>query len=229
MISHEKIKDIIMDCIASVIVSSIIDRIQIVTKTIIVIFDKNLSLEEILFLNELKERGYILKGFCPKGSFSNYEFHEIIYEDEVNSKNNLSLACGKSIVCGLNISSAAKISLLIEDDFYSKAVLRMIYTGVKVYSISNITSELNVSDLSDGIKKKILDIVNSLKEYGVVFLKETSGEFYKHNSKVLSREDVLRAYGMKKNILVDENTLITDSARDASRDLKIKIVKSQVI
>lgn len=226
MISSEKIKYIIMDCIASVIVSNVIERIEVVRKTIIVIFDKNLSLEEILFLNGLKERGYILKGFCPKGAFSNYEFHKVIYEDEVNENDALSLACEKSIVCGLSISSAAKISLLIDDDFYSKAVLKMIYNGAQVYSVSDLNEGLNLSVLSNGVGKKILEIINTLKDYGVVFLKEVNDEFYKHDTNLLSREDVLKAYGMKKNILVNKNTLITDYAKDAARDLKIKIVKS---
>ena len=232
-----KIRDIIVSCIADMVFEEVQRRIRRINNTIIVIFEKKLSKQDILFLDELKEKGHILKALCPESTSTSYRFDEVLGEDKLD-EGIPELTASVAVICGLDIGNAAKISLLIDDTFYSKAVLKILYLGMKVYSLSNLTKDMNLEKLTHGMLQDIEDLKDRLRKYGMVFLGKSNlnpgkkpysggyeGDFYLHNKSLLSRKDVQIAHGMKRNILTGKNTLITAYARDAARDFKIKIVK----
>ncbi|MCG8540487.1 MAG: hypothetical protein MJA82_11195 [Clostridia bacterium] len=237
MVDKSKIRDIIVSCIANIVFEEVQRRMKKINNTVIVIFEKKLSKQDILFLGELKKKGYVLKALCPEGASFSYKFDEVLSEDNL-CEGIPKIEAAMAVVCGLDIGSAAKISLLIDDTFYSKAVLKILYLGIKVYSLSDLTKGMNIGKLTDRMAQGIEELRHRLMDYGIVFLEKSNlnpgkklsdrgckVNFYLHNKNLLSRKDVQMAHAMNKDILTGSNTLITAYARDAARDFKIKIVK----
>ncbi|MDK2919264.1 MAG: hypothetical protein PWQ37_1997 [Candidatus Petromonas sp.] len=179
------------------------------------------------------------------------DIEEIYVESKVKGMKDLYSDIDMMIIPTLTLNSAAKIALCIADTLTTNLVAHGIMEGIPIIACRDACDLRNETRLKLGMNKtpktylnKVDEYLNTIESYGIKLVsadklyncatgksdsqlkneKKSSGNSVVLNKKVISRGDIIKASSRGNTMIVSENSIITSFAKDAAKELGIKIV-----
>lgn len=180
---------------------------------------------------------------------------EIHFENEISDLEQYYGHADVVVLPTLTLNTAVKASLGIADTPVTSILSQGLLRGIPIVAARNGCDPVYLSNQNNGRKKanavyaeKMIGYLETLKSYGVQLIDASRlqeaivGSQMIHekeekpiseniaydasHKKVISRADVIHASGGSKTLLISKDAIVTAYAKDAAKDLGIRIVSS---
>ncbi|AOT71338.1 flavoprotein [Geosporobacter ferrireducens] len=180
---------------------------------------------------------------------------EIHFENEISDLEQYYGHADMVVLPTLTLNTAVKTSLGIADTTVTSILSQGLLRGIPIIAAKNGCDPVHLSRQNNGRKKanavyveKMTGHLETLKSYGIQLVdasrlyeviadepvthKKDENSIFEDiaydvsHKKVISRADVIQACGSSKTLLVSSDAIVTAFAKDAAKDLGIRIVSS---